>query len=174
MTNDVKSENYYFQVYEDDTIIKILDEIAKGTFEKGSTFMYEDKKWVYDGEDIHTEEQDYYGGDYKCYLYLSEVIDLKNLKDKVTNVTRQYTITNSNITTATLNMGENTSVTKAKPDSWHLTGSLYPKSVHCCPVCGGRGFVASGFYSSVGNTWPVTTTAPDQCRTCGGKGYIEV
>lgn len=41
-----------------------------------------------------------------------------------------------------------------------------------CPVCSGRGFVSSGFYSSTGNTWVSSTTAPEQCRSCYGKGYI--
>lgn len=41
-----------------------------------------------------------------------------------------------------------------------------------CPVCGGRGFVASGFYSSTGNTWVTTTTAPETCRSCQGTGVV--
>ena len=41
-----------------------------------------------------------------------------------------------------------------------------------CPICSGKGFVSSGFYSSTGNTWVSSTTAPEQCRSCYGKGYI--
>lgn len=48
------------------------------------------------------------------------------------------------------------------------------KQVHACPVCMGRGFVSGGFYSSVGQTWVSSTTLPEECRSCQGKGYIIV
>lgn len=46
------------------------------------------------------------------------------------------------------------------------------RQIYKCPVCGGRGFVQNGFYSSTGDTWVTSTTAPEQCRSCCGKGYI--
>lgn len=44
------------------------------------------------------------------------------------------------------------------------------REVRCCPVCGGNGMVSNGFY----NTWVTSTTAPEQCRSCNGKGYVEI
>jgi len=39
-----------------------------------------------------------------------------------------------------------------------------PKTPHKCPVCGGRGIVPNGFYTSqYGMT---SNTAPEQCRSC--------
>jgi len=37
-----------------------------------------------------------------------------------------------------------------------------------CPVCGGTGRVISGFY---GNTETASTNG-EECRSCGGKGYL--
>lgn len=47
-------------------------------------------------------------------------------------------------------------------------------SAQVCPVCGGKGLVPNGFYISVGasNYYTTTSTAPETCRSCGGKGYI--
>lgn len=47
-------------------------------------------------------------------------------------------------------------------------------TIHRCPVCCGKGVVPNGFYRSVGDTIISSTTAPEICRSCGGKGYIEV
>lgn len=42
-----------------------------------------------------------------------------------------------------------------------------------CPVCGGRGHVSNGFYSSVGvNCWSSNSLAPETCRSCGGGGIV--
>ena len=41
-----------------------------------------------------------------------------------------------------------------------------------CPVCGGRGFGVSGFYSLIGNTWVTTSTIPETCRSCQGTGVV--
>ena len=46
------------------------------------------------------------------------------------------------------------------------------KTPYICPVCGGKGIVQNGFYSSTGNTWIASTTIPETCRTCGGKGIV--
>ena len=47
-------------------------------------------------------------------------------------------------------------------------------TLHQCPVCGGRGLVPNGFYSPT--YWPHSTInmGDEPCRSCGGKGYIEV
>jgi hypothetical protein len=42
-----------------------------------------------------------------------------------------------------------------------------------CPVCFGKGLVANGFYSAPGQpTWPSTSTGPEKCRSCGGRGIV--
>lgn len=41
-----------------------------------------------------------------------------------------------------------------------------------CPVCNGKGIVSNGFYTTTNDYWSTTTTAPETCRSCGGKGYI--
>lgn len=45
-----------------------------------------------------------------------------------------------------------------------------------CPVCKGRGSVAPGFYSMVGDPRyePSTTAVPQRetCRACGGSGIV--
>lgn len=40
-----------------------------------------------------------------------------------------------------------------------------------CPVCGGRGTVAQGFYDGIDNP-DTTNTGRETCRTCGGGGGI--
>lgn len=42
-----------------------------------------------------------------------------------------------------------------------------------CPVCGGKCFVSGNFY----NPLPVSSTTADlttQCRSCNGKGYLNI
>ena len=43
---------------------------------------------------------------------------------------------------------------------------------HLCPVCLGKGFVAHGFYISQTGHYVTNSTAPEQCRSCGGQGII--
>lgn len=44
---------------------------------------------------------------------------------------------------------------------------------HCCPVCGGRKVVPSGFYSSVpGVPYSTTNVLPDTCQSCDGTGIV--
>ena len=48
-------------------------------------------------------------------------------------------------------------------------------SAQVCPVCGGKGLVPNGFYdvsSNLGSIYKTTSTTPETCRSCGGKGYI--
>jgi hypothetical protein len=42
---------------------------------------------------------------------------------------------------------------------------------HTCPVCGGRGIVPGGFYTSTGDTW-ISSVATEQCRACCGSGVL--
>ena len=165
--------NYYFKVEENPTILEIFTEIAQNRLGEGTTFEYDDEKWIYDGEDIRTVEADYHDADIKNYLYLNDYISLSDLNDRVTNFQRHYTCI---ATTSTYTTGEDiksTTVTKLNPTTWHYTGYNH-KSVHCCPVCGGNGQVQNGFYNHTGNTWVTSTTAPEQCRSCNGKGYIVI
>lgn len=46
--------------------------------------------------------------------------------------------------------------------------------VEVCPVCHGRGVVQNGFYSTNTNYWSSTTTGTETCRSCMGKGYIQI
>ncbi len=46
------------------------------------------------------------------------------------------------------------------------------KGVHLCPVCCGRGIVPNGFYSGTERQYSTTSTTPETCRACGGRGII--
>ena len=45
-----------------------------------------------------------------------------------------------------------------------------------CPVCNGVGMVSAGFYSHDGNYpyWVSSEVNPETCRSCDGKGWVEV
>ena len=45
-----------------------------------------------------------------------------------------------------------------------------------CPVCNGVGQVSAGFYSRGGDCpyWVSSTVNPEICRSCDGKGWVEV
>lgn len=43
-----------------------------------------------------------------------------------------------------------------------------------CPVCQGRGFVAQGFYQSCQTDTFVGTGGIETCRSCKGKGYVNI
>ena len=47
-------------------------------------------------------------------------------------------------------------------------------SVYKCPVCGGRGFVPFGFYSSqtYDRSSVTSSTSTEVCRSCHGRGII--
>ena len=135
----------YYQVLNTMTIIEILSRVAEGRFAVGTHFTYNGLEYVYDGEDIRTVEQDYFDADVKTYKYLFEDIDLTNLNDEVFLEASSYVVPKATVS-----------------------------AVYACPVCGGTGHVANGFYSHTGNTWVSSTTAPEQCRSCSGKGYIQV
>jgi len=42
---------------------------------------------------------------------------------------------------------------------------------YTCPVCGGRGIVPAGFYTSVGY-YSTTGNTTEHCRSCSGTGII--
>ena len=68
------------------------------------------------------------------------------------------------------------SVSLKYDDSYNYEPKIYNtnREVRCCPVCGGNGIVSNGFYNHTGNTCVTSTTAPEQCRSCNGKGYVEI
>lgn len=156
-------KNNYYSVVEEPTILEIIDEIIKGTISEGTTFKYDGKEWIYDGEDIRTVEADYYCADVKEFLYLVDYIDLPEFGNKVSDFSRVY---KSVISTSVYNQD--------KPINWCASVYRGNSRVHCCPVCGGNGIVSNGFYNHTGNTWISSTTAPEQCRSCSGKGYVVV
>ena len=42
-----------------------------------------------------------------------------------------------------------------------------------CPVCEGKGIVPNSFYSyPVGQGYVSSSTLPEKCRSCDGKGII--
>ena len=45
-----------------------------------------------------------------------------------------------------------------------------------CPVCNGNGQVSNGFYSHPGDYpyWVTGGTGTEECRSCKGKGWVEV
>jgi len=43
---------------------------------------------------------------------------------------------------------------------------------YICPVCGGNGLVANGFYNQIGGEWSTTSITPEQCRSCNGTGIV--
>ena len=59
------------------------------------------------------------------------------------------------------------------PKSWLL--ALKKEDICAtCPVCGGNGLVAHGFYgqANMGGQWNTNATGPEKCRTCDGKGVV--
>lgn len=48
-------------------------------------------------------------------------------------------------------------------------------TLEVCPVCKGKGLVPNGFYtvSEIGY-YSTTSTSPETCRSCGGKGFIQL
>lgn len=41
-----------------------------------------------------------------------------------------------------------------------------------CPVCGGKGFVPSGFYSVFPYDQTTCTSLTEKCRSCNGSGIV--
>lgn len=61
------------------------------------------------------------------------------------------------------------------PNCGHGTGAPNPvvfppaRPPALCPVCSGRGSVPHDFYDQLGAS---TSTAREQCRSCGGRGIV--
>jgi hypothetical protein len=47
-----------------------------------------------------------------------------------------------------------------------------PRQWQKCPVCGGNGIVANGFYGQTSGQWTTASTTPEKCRSCGGLGRV--
>ena len=45
------------------------------------------------------------------------------------------------------------------------------KVPYCCPVCGGNGIVAAGFYTQTSGCW-TSTGGFEMCRSCNGSGIV--
>lgn len=43
---------------------------------------------------------------------------------------------------------------------------------YCCPVCGGKKVVPSGFYLSVNGFGTTSSASPEPCQSCGATGII--
>lgn len=43
---------------------------------------------------------------------------------------------------------------------------------YICPVCRGNGLVDNGFYTQTTGQWTSTSTTPEPCRACAGKGVL--
>lgn len=42
-----------------------------------------------------------------------------------------------------------------------------------CPICHGKGRVASGFYGAIGvDSWSVSDMTPEACRSCNTTGVV--
>jgi hypothetical protein len=42
-----------------------------------------------------------------------------------------------------------------------------------CPICGGNGLVAKGFYDQISGKWSVGLAEPfERCRSCDGTGIV--
>lgn len=127
----------------------------------GFKFKLDGEEFVADDIDIHTTRKiqrgDYGDGDYED---LFEWIDSCCLTDD----------------TCEIEITQYAARVKMAPVDTNYIPTIYNtnREVRCCPVCGGNGIVSSGFYNHTGNTWVTSTTAPEQCRSCGGKGYVEI
>jgi hypothetical protein len=55
---------------------------------------------------------------------------------------------------------------------FNITLSEHNKVPYCCPVCGGNGMVAGGFYNQIGGVWSTGGTATETCRACSGTGIV--
>lgn len=149
------------------TIKEILKKWFNNEIGDGFRFKYDDVEFVIDEKQIRSVEKfhryDYGDGKYED---LFDWIDTDNLNEKV-EIT-QYVL-RIHLNEDSYSPYSHIYNNKILPYRWS-----YPREAKCCPICSGRGFVSGGFYSSTGNTWVTSTTTPDTCRTCGGKGYIEV
>ena len=120
----------------------------------------EDNDFEDDGEDYNDSDYEQENVDYgnEDYEDLFDWINTDSLDEKVKVTNYVY------------------SVSLKYDDSYNYEPKIYNtnREVRCCPVCGGNGIVSNGFYNHTGNTWVTSTTASEQCRSCNGKGYVEI
>lgn len=63
---------------------------------------------------------------------------------------------------------------KQPDDRPNLLNVTTTHTMQSCPVCFGRGFVMSGFYSACNTTqtWSGSNLGTEMCRSCGGRGIV--
>ena len=141
------------------TLKEILKSWLNGNLGEGFRFEFDDVEFVVEDKKIRTVDKfrcDDYGNE--DYEDLFDWINTDSLDEKVEVTNYVY------------------SVSLKYDDSYNYEPKIYNtnREVRCCPVCGGNGIVSNGFYNHTGNTLVTSTTAPEQCRSCNGKGYVEI
>ena len=66
----------------------------------------------------------------------------------------------------------NTEVKKPKITKGKIEFTPTSNLPYCCPVCGGNGLVANGFYTQVSGHWSSSDATPEMCRSCNGTGIV--
>lgn len=126
------------------TLREILKSWLDESLGEGFRFKFDDEEFVIEDKKIRTVGNNYRNED------LFDWINTDSLDKEV----------------------EVISISLKYDDFYNYESKIYNtnREVRCCPVCGGNGIVYNGFY----NTWVTSTTAPEQCRSCNGKGYVEI
>lgn len=130
------------------TLREILKSWLDENLGEGFRFKFDDEEFVIEDKKIRTVGNNYRNED------LFDWINTDSLDEEV----------------------EVTSISLKYDDFYNYEPKIYNtnREVRCCPVCGGNGIVSNGFYNHTGNTWVASTTTPEQCRSCNGKGYVEI
>lgn len=155
------------------TLGEILKEWINGHLGVGFQFKYSGQEFVVTDDEIRTIDKKS-RGDYSYlddFEDLFEWIDSSDLSEEAEIINYIYVIEAAIFNNEDNQIQENPACTHSsfKWDNWK-----YNREVGCCPVCGGNGLVSNGFYNHTGNTWVTSTTVPEQCRSCNGKGYVEI
>lgn len=149
------------------TIGNVIRDFIDGKLGNGFKFKYKEEVFVVDDnkikhlwkvEDIDTCNYDI---EYDLFDFLStkELLD-----DKETVEILEYVLRTSNF-----------GITSYDYDNITMSSCTHTKSnAVLCPVCNGRGTVPRGFYDSVSGIYVTSTTTPDCCRSCNGKGYLKI
>ncbi len=53
-----------------------------------------------------------------------------------------------------------------------IADKMVEETAQRCPICGGNGLVANGFYNQTSGYWSTSSISPETCRTCNGTGVI--
>lgn len=130
------------------TLREILKSWLDESLGEGFRFKFDDEEFVIEDKKIRTVGNNYRNED------LFDWINTDSLDKEVEVINYIY------------------SISLKYDDFYNYESKIYNtnREVRCCPVCGGNGIVSNGFY----NTWVTSTTAPEQCRSCNGKGYVEI